>query len=252
MKIAVLASGSRGNAILIRLASKAILVDAGLGPRTLKNRLSEVGESLDGLEAVFISHEHIDHIQGLEALARNFKIPFFATEGTWEGIEPNLAFSRQTILAGEKIKINNFEVQAFRVPHDAREPVGFVIQAGGRKVSIATDLGSKNFLIEQRLKDADVIILESNYDPFLLKTGPYPWPVKQRIMSRYGHLSNYDCAELVSRIQFSGLKKVVLAHLSEVNNQPEIAWKTVRQMLKEDVELFLTSQTQPGPVIELK
>lgn len=252
MKVSVLASGSRGNAFLIRAGKEAILIDAGLGAITLKNRLQALGESLEGLCAIFLSHEHIDHIRGVEFLCKNFSVPIFATEGTWEKIQLPAPAKKVIIKAGEKILLNGFEVRAFRLPHDAREPVGFVIEGFGHRLSLATDLGSINALVKERLKGAELVILESNHDPKMLKAGPYPWALKQRILSRFGHLSNQDCGRTLSELGFGALRQVVLAHLSQTNNTPQLAYQTVREYLGEQVELKLSSQDRPGPVIELK
>jgi len=252
MKLSILGSGSRGNAFLLRAEREAILIDLGFGTLTLKNRLQALGESLEGLCGIFLSHEHIDHIRGLKSIARHFSVPIFATEGTWEGISSELPLNRVVIKAGEKIFLNGFTVQAFRVPHDAREPVGFVIEGFGHCLALATDLGSTNFLVKQRLKEAQVIVLESNHDPEMLKQGPYPWELKQRILSRFGHLSNQDCGKVLSELGTGALEQVVLAHLSQTNNTPQLAYQTVREYLEERVSLKVSSQDLPGPVIELK
>lgn len=251
MKISVLASGSRGNAILLKSDDHSLLIDLGISVRKLKIRLQALQEELSGLEGIFISHEHSDHIVGLESFCRQIPAPVFATEGTWERLAGLKLESRESFRCGEKIKLKNFQVQAFRVPHDASEPVGFLIEAEEKRVAMVTDLGSVNGLIRERLKGADLVILESNHDPKMLLTGRYPWPLKQRILGRDGHLSNQDCASLLTEIQSYGLSWAVLAHLSDENNTPELAFQTSREVLEDRIDLFLTSQNRAGPKLEI-
>ena len=251
MKVAVLASGSQGNAILVRSGTHALLFDLGISIRKLKIRASELGVDFSGLKAAFISHEHADHIYGLEKFSTKTGLPVFATEGTLAAAANKRLKNKVAIKSGETVRINGFEIQAFRVPHDASEPVGFIISDHVHKIAIATDLGSSNTLVQERLKGADLVVLESNHDPEMLRQGPYPWPLKQRILGKYGHLSNHDCAKILMKIQNHGLKKAVLAHLSDKNNVPEIAYRVSRDIVNERIGLSLTSQKSAGPMIEL-
>jgi len=251
MKVAVLASGSQGNAILVRSGKHAVLFDLGISTRKLRIRLSELGEDISGLEAIFISHEHRDHIAGLEVFCKKFETPIYATSGTLGSPLMRGLNNLVSIKAGDVIKINGFEVQAFRIPHDAAEPVGFIIHDHEHKMALATDLGSSNTLVQERLKGADLVVLESNHDPEMLKQGPYPWPLKQRILGKNGHLCNQDCARLLTKIQKHGMRKVVLAHLSEKNNRPDLAFKASREIVDEGIDIWVTSQKQPGPVVDL-
>jgi len=253
MRTIVLASGSQGNAILVKSGSSAILFDLGISLRKLKFRLAELNEDLSGLEAVFISHEHGDHINGLEIFLRKIPLPVFATQGTWDSpLMSGLKQHRVCFKCGEPIPLNGFEVQAFRLPHDAAEPVGFIVSDREHKLALATDFGSVNALVLERLKGAELLIIESNHDEDMLRKGPYPWPLKQRILSRCGHLSNPDCARLLSKIQNHGLKNVVLAHLSEKNNRPELAYAAARDRVDQRIPIHLTNQKRPGPIIDLK
>jgi len=251
MKVAVLASGSQGNAILVRSGTHALLFDLGISIRKLKIRASELGVDFSGLKAAFISHEHADHIYGLEKFSTKTGLPVFATEGTLAAAANKRLKNKVAIKSGETVRINGFEIQAFRVPHDASEPVGFIISDHVHKIAIATDLGSSNTLVQERLKGAELVVLESNHDPEMLRQGPYPWPLKQRILGKYGHLSNQDCAKILTKIQNHGLKKAVLAHLSDKNNVPEIAYRVSRDIVNERIGLSLTSQKSAGPMIEL-
>jgi len=252
MRIIVLASGSRGNALLVKSKTSALLFDLGVSTRKLKFRLSQLGEDLSGLEAVFISHEHADHINGLENFLPKNPLPVFATQGTWDSpAMSRLKPYRVSFKCGELIPLNGFEVQAFRLPHDALEPAGFIISDQEHRIALATDLGSVNPLVQERLKGAELLIIESNHDVEMLRQGPYPWPLKQRILSRCGHLSNADCARLLSKIQNPGLQNVILAHLSEKNNMPELAYAAARDRVDQRVKIHLTSQKRPGPMIDL-
>jgi len=250
LQILTLASGSQGNAILIKSGKRSLLIDFGISLRKFKIRLSELDEELNSLDAIFLSHEHSDHIRGLQHLSGKIHAPVFATEGTWDRLSWLNWDAKERFKCGEKIRLNGFDVQAFRVPHDAEEPVGFVIEAEGKRLGIATDLGSVNGLVRERLKGVELVILESNHDPEMLLSGPYPWDLKQRILGRKGHLSNQDCASLLTELQHYGLNKAVLAHLSEENNTPELAYSTSRELLEPNIDLFVTSQRKAGPKIE--
>jgi phosphoribosyl 1,2-cyclic phosphodiesterase len=252
MKVSILASGSRGNAILIRKGGHCILIDFGVSVRKLKTRLNATGNDLNGLQGVFVSHEHTDHIYGLEIFSKEYKGPVFATAGTWEAIKIPALTNRVSFKCGEKIGVNGFEVQGFRIHHDAREPAGFIIENDGCKIGVCTDLGIATALVEEKLKGMQLLVLESNHDRELLLKGPYPWPLKQRILGRDGHLSNKDCAKLLSQVQSDELKNVVLAHISDKNNTGELAYRESRETLGEATALHITNQSEPGPVIQIK
>jgi phosphoribosyl 1,2-cyclic phosphodiesterase len=251
MKVAVLASGSRGNAILVSSGTHSVLFDLGISVRKLKIRGSELGVDFNGLKAVFVSHEHADHIYGLKKFSEKTDLPIFATEGTLSAPANRHLKNQSAIKSGDTIRLNGFEIQAFRIPHDASEPVGFLVSDHVHRIAIATDLGSSNTLVQERLKGADLVVLESNHDPDMLRSGPYPWPLKQRILGKYGHLSNLDCAKLLAKIQNHGLKKAVLAHISDKNNEPELAYRVSREIVSDRISISLTSQNSAGPVIEL-
>jgi phosphoribosyl 1,2-cyclic phosphodiesterase len=230
----VLASGSSGNAALLATNNTRILLDAGLSLRELNRRLARAGEEIGRLDAVLITHEHSDHIAGLSALARRkeFRAPIYMTRLTaplidWSEAHPCI----QTFQAGATFEIGDIEVNSFSVPHDAADPVGFCFEANGVRLAVATDLGYMPESVKYHLRRADLLLLEANHDLDMLKVGPYPWSVKQRVMSRVGHLSNLVMAEYLAREFSDRAQNLVLGHLSEHNNHPEIVRDLATQAL---------------------
>ena len=221
----MLASGSSGNAALLATDKTRILVDAGLSMKELAKRLASIGESLEALDAILITHEHSDHVSGLAVLARNKKISptIYMTRLTapaidWGETQPRL----EPFQAGARLRIGDIEVQSFGIPHDAIDPVGFAFEAQGVRIGVVTDLGYIPDSIKFHLRRTDVLLLEANHDLDMLKVGPYPWSVKQRVMSRVGHLSNAVMAEFLTHDLDSSTNNLVLGHLSEHNNHPAI------------------------------
>lgn len=219
----MLASSSSGNSTFIRTGQTRVLVDVGLSKRDVLARLAAIGESAENLNAILISHEHSDHVSGLVALARQLDIPVFITRLTapsipWGEYTPKL----DCFQAGASFTIGDLDIDSFTVPHDAIDPVGFCFRAQGIKVGVVTDLGYVPDSIKFHLRGADLLILESNHDLEMLKVGPYPWSVKQRVMGRKGHLSNEVVSDFISRDLDSSVSTLVLGHLSEHNNHPEI------------------------------
>jgi phosphoribosyl 1,2-cyclic phosphodiesterase len=231
----VLASGSSGNSALVATGKTRLLIDAGLGLRDLTKRLAAIGECPEALDAVLITHEHCDHVSGLLRLLRKleFKIPVYVTHLTapqidWEDSTPR----REVFQSGMEFTIGDITVQSFGIPHDAIDPVGFYFKAEGIKIAIATDLGYIPDSIKCHLRRARVLLLESNHDVEMLKVGPYPWMIKQRVMGRRGHLSNDVVCEFLSSLEFdSATGTLILGHLSEQNNHPEIVRMGAMQAL---------------------
>ena len=224
LRISVLGSSSSGNCTFLSTCNTRILLDAGFSKTQTARRLQLIGESLESIDAIVISHEHSDHIQGLPSLLRGLHVPVYIAEKTLEAIRSRLSLKKiESICAGEAFTIGDLKVSPFNVPHDAVDPFAFVFEAKGLKVGHVTDLGYVTELVAQRLKGCDVIVLESNHDLEMLRSGSYPWHLKQRIMSRHGHLSN-DVAGRFFEESFDGQARyVVLAHLSENNNHPDLA-----------------------------
>jgi len=196
-------------------------------------RLARIGVSPDELTAILVSHEHIDHVRGVGPLARKYRLPVYITAGTLVATAGSLgnSFGVSEFEPGTPVDIEGVHVEPFSTPHDAADPCGFAFHYGGLKVGIATDLGYASRLVIERLKGSDALVLESNHDPDMLKSGPYPWYLKQRISGKEGHLSNMDAARLISQLLHEKLVHVTLAHLSETNNLPELAHGAMRTAL---------------------
>lgn len=301
MKMTVLASGSKGNSMVVSSSRTRILVDAGMSCREIFRRMKLAEENPEELDAVLITHEHQDHVQGVGVTARKLGIPVFFTEPThrawvrwmkpqkrmtyaeWllqrrqeaarraepaideadaeeslcevtqkssEERDPSRLPTVEYFRAGAKFCIGDIEVTPFTIPHDAADPVGFVFEAEGIRIGLATDLGYMPSNVQVHLKRCDVLMLESNHDLEMLRDGPYPWPVKQRVMSRVGHLSNEAAAEFLENNYDGQATYVVLAHLSESNNLPELARVAAERALRERMsllgnKLMLASQHEP-------
>jgi len=223
VKVCVLATSSAGNSTYIGTDRTRILVDAGLSRRETLRRLEAIGEPIEKLDAILITHEHSDHVSSLVSLARRKGpgLPIYISKLTapaiaWNGFEPVL----ECFQAGTAFTIGDLLIQSFTIPHDAADPVGFTFRAGGVKIGLAMDLGYIPESVKHHLAGSDLVVLESNHDLYMLKVGPYPWSVKQRVMGRRGHLSNDAVSEFILDGMDSGTHTLVLGHLSEHNNYP--------------------------------
>ena len=225
LKICILASSSAGNCIFIATDRTRLLVDAGLSRREIARRLAVIGEDIACLDAILVTHEHTDHTCGLVPLtkAADRPLPLYLTHGTakfidWDGCTPVL----EEFQAGCSFSIGDFDAASFTLPHDAMDPVGYTLTAQGVKIAIATDLGYITQNIPDKLEDATVVLLEANHDLEMLRVGPYPWSVKQRVMSRRGHLSNEVASDFIERDLDTRVSTLILGHISEHNNHPEL------------------------------
>lgn len=234
MRVCVLGSGSGGNCTYVASAQTGILVDAGLSGRATGQRLAEFGVSLESVCAICVTHEHSDHTSGLAVLNKGGRIKLYANSGTIEGIEARDGEKKlpwNVFSTGAQFQIGDLTINPFTVPHDAYDPVGFVISHGDIRVGVVTDMGMVTGLIRERLRACNTLVIESNHDEQMLKDADRPWHLKQRIIGRQGHLSNQHAAELLSEIAGPHLKAVFLAHLSGECNLPELARKTVADAL---------------------
>ena len=281
MRMTVLASGSKGNSTLVSSSRTRILVDAGLSCRELLKRMQMANEDPAAIDALLITHEHQDHVQGVAVLARKLGVPVYFTEAThrawmrWMMPHKRMTYAawlaqrqaealaadeeapspcpptEQTVQedpcrlpgiqyfsAGSGFSIGDIAITPFTIPHDAADPVGFVFEADGVRMAIATDLGYMPPNVKMAIRNCDVLMLESNHDLEMLREGPYPWSVKQRVMSRVGHLSNEAASDFLEKNYDGNASYVVLAHLSESNNLPELARVTAERALRDRMSLL--------------
>lgn len=244
LRFSVLASGSSGNAIYVESEQTKLLLDAGISGRQLTERLGEAaGRAMKDLDAVLLTHEHIDHVRGIRQVAKLTDTPIYATEGTWSYIADSLSESSaerfRQVTAGDVIEVGDIVVTPFAVSHDAEEPVAYRFDCAGQALAVVTDLGYMSDTIKSTLKGCQCFVLEANHDVDMLRAGPYPWSVKRRILSDKGHLSNQDAAVALSDLLGTESVEVYLAHLSESNNQPDLAEITVESVLQEIRPSFL-------------
>ncbi|KYK31399.1 MAG: hypothetical protein AYK23_03985 [Candidatus Proteinoplasmatales archaeon SG8-5] len=228
----VLGSGSGGNSIAFWDGETSFLIDAGFSCKEIARRLDMIGVDAKDVDAVFVSHEHVDHARGARVFRNRFGSDVYCTPtvDTWLYSRYSLAASPD-LLPGEPFDVNGFRLRPFEVPHDASQTVGFVVNRGRKKVTVATDLGHMSSAVRNRFKNCDAIVLESNHDVQMLKDGPYPIYLKKRILSKNGHLSNIESAATLSTVISDRTKNVILAHLSRENNTPAIALKEAKKHL---------------------
>lgn len=233
IKVCSLGSGSKGNSVLIDNGKNRLLIDAGMTARTLQKKLSEIDLNLSEIDGILITHEHNDHIKGLEVVSK--RVPIYAHDYTMEAITKkcDILLKNQMTFCNETFSIGTFDITTFKVSHDATYPLGFSISDSESKITYATDLGccSKDFL--RVAKGSDIVIIESNHDVDMLMNGSYPAYLKRRILSNKGHLSNLACAITINEVAASGTRKFLLSHLSENNNLPELAYWTNADYLKQ-------------------
>lgn len=229
----MLGSGSRGNATLVVKGKTALLIDCGFSARELERRLAAVGMSASALSAIVVTHEHNDHIAGVGAVARKFRLPVWLSHGSYRAAERRLGElpQRHTLNCHQRFAIGELELQPFPVPHDAREPCQLLLGDGDKWLGILTDAGRSTQHIEESLSGCDALILECNHDSKMLADGPYPPSLQARVGGELGHLSNNQSAALLSRLDTAKLQHLVAAHISEKNNRPELASAALSEVL---------------------
>ncbi|MCR4436313.1 MAG: MBL fold metallo-hydrolase [Clostridiales bacterium] len=262
IKFCSLFSGSSGNSIFLSANGTKLLIDAGLSARKIVEALYSIGEEPSKLNAILVTHEHIDHIRGAGVLSRKFNLPVYANENTWEQMEreigPMNVKNKMVFNTGREFEVGEVCAKAFSIPHDAAEPVGFNFFIQDKKITTATDIGHINRELLQHFERSELLLLESNHDIEMLKVGPYPWHLKMRILGERGHLSNEMAGKVVAYLAEKGTRRFLLGHLSKENNFPELAYQTVCNELSEkkiipgwDVTLDVVLRDRVGKVIEL-
>jgi phosphoribosyl 1,2-cyclic phosphodiesterase len=230
MRFASLGSGSRGNATLIESGTTLVMLDCGFSVRETERRMALLGRSPQQLDAVLVTHEHGDHVRGVPALARKYRLPVWLTHGTWQMLrDPDLPAVHH-FNGHHSFPINDLQVEPFTVPHDAREPCQFCFSDGARRLGVLTDTGRATPHILASLQGCDALLLECNHDAGMLADGPYSASLKQRVGGPLGHLSNDQAGEILSRLDHARLQHLVAAHLSDKNNRPELASNALAQV----------------------
>jgi phosphoribosyl 1,2-cyclic phosphodiesterase len=237
LRFCILASGSTGNATIVANDDVCLLVDAGLSAKKLEQLMHERHVEGRELQAILVTHEHSDHIKGLGALARKYKLPIYANSNTWNGMEKQLGdiedHQRRVMQTGEVVEFGSIRVESYAISHDAAEPVGYCFYENDMKLSLATDLGYVSSKVKDKILDSDVLVIESNHDVEMLRMGRYPWNVKRRILGDTGHLSNEAAGDALCELVTDRTKRVYLAHLSRDHNMLDLARLTVHNILEE-------------------
>lgn len=258
VRLTILGSGSGGNCAYLETDETRLLIDAGFSPRQIRLRLAQIGRSPETLHGILVTHEHTDHIAGLAGLAGKLGLPVYCNRATAEEIVRyhDMSFDFRLFTTGATFEIGDVVVESFSVPHDAQDPVGFVLRTVSGRVAFATDLGHFTRLVGDRVRNARVLVLETNHDVRMLQECPHrPWSLKQRILSRHGHLSNEAAAEGFEQVVGEAMQHVLLAHLSRDCNRPELALGAIRERVERlgarHVQVMVTSQDQPSPTLSL-
>ncbi len=236
LKFCSLYSGSSGNCQYIKTKNATILVDAGLSGKKIQQEIANIGEDPNKIDAIFITHEHVDHIKGAGIMSRRLDVPIFANKKTWEAMAPFIGNikSHNIKILDEYAEIGDLTISPFDICHDASDPVGYNIFYENKKVSLVTDTGCINEGIKKSIINSDLLLVESNHDEDMVLIGPYPWPLKKRVLGKFGHMSNDTAGDLISKVVKKGTEIVLLAHLSKENNFPQLAYKTVENILGEN------------------
>ena len=256
--LTILGSGSNGNCAYLETGETRLLIDAGLSGRQIRQRLLSIGRAPEGLNGILITHDHSDHTQGLTALAAKLQVPVYCNRLTRDAIEYSLEIKCdfRTFETGATFELGDTSVETFSVPHDAQDPVGFMVRTGAGNFGFLTDLGHATKLVLQRVRPANVLVLESNHDVEMLQNDPRrPWSLKQRILSRHGHLSNEAAADALQEVVSAELRHLYLAHLSRDCNRPELAHRVMTERVEQigatHLRVELTQQATPNATLAL-
>jgi phosphoribosyl 1,2-cyclic phosphodiesterase len=258
MKLCILASGSSGNCTFLSSGKTRILIDAGISAKRTVDRLAEIGERIEEIDAICVTHEHGDHIAGLRVLQKKYDIEIYANAGTFEGIRAARQGGEvrcKQFTTGSRFEIGDVVVEPFAVPHDAREPVGFIVEAGEQTIAMATDIGIVTNLLREKLRRCTVVILEANHDEDMVHKADRPWRLKQRILGNQGHLSNRAASGVIAEVATESLTHLFLAHLSSDCNSPSHARKHFEEVLTaaghDHVNLYLAGASGVSDILEI-
>lgn len=258
VQLTILGSGSSGNCAYLETDETRLLIDAGFSPRQIRQRLATIGRAPENLHGILVTHEHSDHITGLAGIAAKLGIPIYCNRATKDEIERyhQMPFDVRLFTTGSTFEVGEVVVDTFAIPHDAQDPVGFLIRTSAGNVGFATDLGHFTRLVGERVRHANVLVLETNHDVKLLHDCPRrPWSLKQRILGRHGHLSNEAAADALEIIMSDTLRHLYLGHLSRECNRPELALGALRERAErigaKHCRLELTAQAAPCPTLQL-
>jgi phosphoribosyl 1,2-cyclic phosphodiesterase len=257
--LTILGSGSAGNCAYVETEEARILIDAGFSLRQIRHRMAAIGRAPENLTGILITHEHSDHVQGLVQLSEKLRIPVYCNQPTRQAIEfqTQIKLNCRVFATGGTFDLGDIVVETFTVPHDAQDPVGFLLKTVNGNIGFLTDLGHATKLVLERVRRANVLVLEANHDIKMLQDCPHrPWSLKQRILSRHGHLSNDAAAEAAAEIISGDLRHLYLGHLSRECNRPDLAYQAVNERLQKigasHVSLELASQKAPSPTLTLR
>ena len=261
LKFCSLYSGSSGNCLFVESNKTKILIDCGTSGKKVVDGLESIDEHIEDIDAILVTHEHVDHIKSIGLISKKYNIPVYANFETWEAMpdqkEKVLVENQKYYEANQDFEIGNLLIHPFSIPHDAVNPCGFSIYNGSRKLSIATDLGHVTESVYNNLKESKFALIEANYSPEVLQMGRYPFLLKQRIAGPNGHLSNNDSGQLISRLIKDDLNKVMLGHLSKENNFPELAYQTVAEELMNanvdmgKIDMSVAGRDNPTKIIKV-
>ena len=254
-------SGSSGNCLYVKSDTTQILIDCGESAKKITTALNAIETDIENIDAILITHEHIDHIKSLGTLSKKYNIPIYTNIETLNAIpKDKIQYNPENVHIfnnSTDFSVGDLTIHPFSIPHDAANPCGFNISYNNKTISIATDIGHINPQIINNLEKSSFILLEANYDPSILKCSPYPYYLKERISGPYGHLSNENAAETIAHLQKNNLKSVMLGHLSKENNFPELAYQTVMdelskyQNIQENFDLNIATRFQPSKIIDI-
>ena len=253
-QVAVLASGSKGNATVMRCEAGMVLVDAGISCRRIMQGMQKLGLRPENLDGVFITHEHIDHVKGLETFTKKYPVPIYASAGTWRGIKQTLPridlqlCNRHIFAPQTELTLGGLQVRSFSTSHDALDPTGYSFRCKNHTFSYVTDTGYVSDIVKRELDGAEVLVIETNHDPILLKNGSYPPVLQKRILGTRGHLANETAGRLLTTMKVLP-RQVFLAHLSQENNTPDLALSTVQGIVTQQcpnatIQFYVTSQDE--------